>query len=52
MRRKMGFWPGYQTAILGQQGTVVWGPRRGGKGSSTGKLAWTLWGGWLGSGVR
>lgn len=39
MRRKMGFWPGYQTAILGQQGTMVWGPRGGEKGSSTGKLA-------------
>lgn len=39
MRRKMGFWPGYRTAILGQQGTVVWGPRGGEKGSSTEKLA-------------
>lgn len=39
-------------ATLGQQGTVVWGPRGWGEGIQHRKAGWTLWGGWLGSGVR
>ena len=46
MKRKDGFLArGPDWATLGQQGTVVWGPRGGEKGSST--TSWLDSVGWL-----